>query len=462
MTIDELAEVRRTEELKKTRPGPGSGWRGRSKSPPRWKHSPPRSLRRRISRSRSTDRNQAGGVVRRRRSSSRGRNMDPDVRKKSRSPDASRSQRKADEEKRISRDKEGKGEKRRKDSSSSPESKKHRRLVQISGSLKRKSTNPEKTGLEEKLKQMISQSAPKSRSREKLRDKKDKLEEGELSSGSSSSSDSSPERTSQTRRGKKKSSSMKKVLDSDSELDLEKEIEHLERRSKDSLRSEVGDLRKELNDLKDLVRNMSKDKEYGSKTINALDIIAREVRTKIMKNEETTTETILKLKVERKKKMIRAKLEKLKEDEGMRGKETKSGKKERREQNESMTEKNDQSRSEKRNKSRSEKKEKSRMESKDESRTPKKNDSRSEKRDESRTEKRDESRSEKRDESKSEKKDESKSEKRNESKSEKKDKNENPSDFKKQKRTKEYRKVEEESGSEDEVESKLLAAIKKR
>ena len=462
MTIDELAEVRRTEELKKTRPGPGSGWRGRSKSPPRLKHAPPRSLRRRISRSRSTDRNQAGGVVRRR-SSSRGRNMDRHVRKKSRSPDASRSQRKADEEKRISRDKEGKGEKRRKDSSSSPESKKHRRLVQISGSLKRKSSNPEKTGLEEKLKQMISQSAPKSRSREKLRDKKDKLEEGELSSGSSSSSDSSPERTSQTRRGKKKSSSnMKKVLDSDSELDLEKEIEHLERRSKDSLRSEVGDLRKELNDLKDLVRNMSKDKEYGSKTINALDIIAREVRTKIMKNEETTTETILKLKVERKKKMIRAKLEKLKEDGGIRGKETKSGKNERREQNESMTEKNDQSRSEKRDKSRSEKKEKSRMESKDESRTPKNNDSRSEKRDESRTPKKNDSKSEKRDESRTEKKDESKSEKKDESKSDKKDKNENPSDFKKQKRTKEYRKVEEESESEDEVESKLLAAIKKR
>ena len=38
-----------------------------------------------------------------------------------------------------------------------------------------------------------------------------------------------------------------------------------------------------------MVRKISK----SDKTINALDIIAREVRTQIMKNEETTTETIL-------------------------------------------------------------------------------------------------------------------------------------------------------------------------
>ena len=335
MTIEDLAELRRTEDLKKTKQGPG--WRGRSRSPPRWKHPPPRSLRRRTSRSRSSDRKQTGDVVRRR-SNSRGRRIRRDSRMVSRSmsPNLTGTRRnEEDERRRTLSTKEGRGEKRRKeadDSSPSPESKRYRRIVQISGSVNEETRINKKD--EEDSKNAKSEFKSKIGFQDRIVRGKDKLEEGELSSGS----DSSPERNFPKKQSKKKSSSkLRKVLGSDSEMDLEKEIENLERRSKNSLRTEVGELRNELNDLKGLVRNLSKDKENGSKTINALDIIAREVRTKIMKNEETTTETILKLKVEKKKKLLRAKLDKLKKDDEMDGKENKGGKEKQRDRKDSRS-----------------------------------------------------------------------------------------------------------------------------
>jgi len=110
---------------------------------------------------------------------------------------------------------------------------------------------------------------------------------------------------------KKREKKQKIVEGSDTEDELEKEIRALESKSKESLRSEVGELRQELDELKVMVRKITKDGKKD-KSINAFDIIAREVRTQIMKNEDTTTETILRLKVERKKRLLKEKLIELK------------------------------------------------------------------------------------------------------------------------------------------------------
>ena len=96
----------------------------------------------------------------------------------------------------------------------------------------------------------------------------------------------------------------------DTETDLEKEIEDLEQQQLEDdswLRTEIGQLRSELNDLKAMVKSMvvskkknnkSKEEEEGGgkKTLTALDIISREVRTTLIaKNlyEETTETTLL-------------------------------------------------------------------------------------------------------------------------------------------------------------------------
>jgi len=56
----------------------------------------------------------------------------------------------------------------------------------------------------------------------------------------------------------------------------------------------------------------------SSKPVNALDILAREVRTKIIKGDEASMETILKLKVEGKRKQLKSKLIKLNEVKALR------------------------------------------------------------------------------------------------------------------------------------------------
>lgn len=100
-----------------------------------------------------------------------------------------------------------------------------------------------------------------------------------------------------------------KAAAADSETDLEKELEDLEQKQQESsswLRAEIEELRRELNDLKSMVKSMAaskrsssgknaREEDNSSKTLTALDIISREVRTTLIAKHlyEETTETTL-------------------------------------------------------------------------------------------------------------------------------------------------------------------------
>jgi len=99
------------------------------------------------------------------------------------------------------------------------------------------------------------------------------------------------------------------------------------------LKSEVNELRKELRELKEVINKLknsavddggnisdsnesddTESEEYDHKALNAVDIISREVRTTIMSKTETkrTKATYLKIKAERKEKLLKSKLIELK------------------------------------------------------------------------------------------------------------------------------------------------------